>query len=154
MKRENELTLDEWDKVLASLGDAPYWFTISGGEPLMYPNIVELAQLAYKHCRPGVINIPTNAILSSIPERVERIARSCPESQLIVNLSLDGVGPKHDVIRGIQGNFEKFETRLRQLMELRERLPNLAVGIHTVISSFNWKDVPEIIRYADRSGAD
>ncbi len=154
MKRENELTLDEWDKVLASLGDAPYWFTISGGEPLMYPNIVELAQLAYKHCRPGVINIPTNAILSSIPERVERIARSCPESQLIVNLSLDGVGPKHDVIRGIQGNFEKFETRLRQLMELRERLPNLAVGIHTVISSFNWKDISEIVRYADQSGAD
>src|SRR2546425_339975 len=34
MKRENELTIEEWDKVLASLGQAPYWFTISGGEPL------------------------------------------------------------------------------------------------------------------------
>src|SRR6266700_1863686 len=61
MKRENELTIEEWDKVLASLGQAPYWFTISGGEPLMYPHVVELAQLAYKHCSPGVFNIPTNA---------------------------------------------------------------------------------------------
>src|SRR5258708_27877282 len=81
MKRENELTIDEWDKVLASLGQAPYWFTISGGEPLMYPHVVELAQLVYKHCSPGVINIPTNAILPNIPERVERIAKSCPRSE-------------------------------------------------------------------------
>ena len=73
MKREDELTLDEWDKVLASLGNAPYWFTISGGEPLMYPGIVELAKLAYKHNQPGIINIPTNAILKSGPERVEQI---------------------------------------------------------------------------------
>jgi len=154
MKREDELTLDEWDKVLASLGRAPYWFTISGGEPLMYPHIVELAQLAYKHCRPAVINIPTNAILSSIPDRVQRIAESCPESQLIINLSLDGVGKKHDVIRGIQGNFEKFEQRLKQLLALRQRLRNLTVGIHSVISTFSVDHIDEIIEYADRSGAD
>jgi len=154
MKREDELTLDEWDKVLASLGRAPYWFTISGGEPLMYPHVVDLARLAYQHCRPGVINIPTNGILSSIPERVELIARSCPDSQLIINLSLDGVGEKHDLIRGFPGNFKKLEQRLGQLLALRERLGNLTIGIHSVISTFNMGDVDELITYADRSGAD
>jgi len=154
MKRENELTIDEWDKVLASLGRAPYWFTISGGEPLMYPHVVELAQLAYKHCRPGVINIPTNAILPTIPDTVERIAKSCPESQLIINLSLDGVGKKHDFIRGIPGNFEKFEERLGQLLALRKQLRNLAVGIHSVVSVFSVGHLDELIAYADRSGAD
>lgn len=154
MKREDELTLDEWDKVLASLGRAPYWFTISGGEPLMYPHVVELAQLAYKHCHPGIINIPTNGILPNIPERVERIAQLCPESQLIINLSLDGVGKKHDVIRGINGNFEKFEKRLDQLLSLRQRLSNLIVGIHSVVSVFSVGHLDELIDYADRSGAD
>jgi MoaA/NifB/PqqE/SkfB family radical SAM enzyme len=154
MKREDELTLDEWDKVLTSLGRAPYWFTISGGEPLMYPHVVELAQLAYEHCRPGIINIPTNGILPNIPERVKRIAQLCPESQLIINLSLDGVGKKHDVIRGIEGNFEKFEKRLDQLLSLRQQLSNLIVGIHSVVSVFSVGHLDELIDYADRSGAD
>ncbi len=154
MKRENELTIEEWDKVLSSLGQAPYWFTISGGEPLMYPHVVELAELAYKHCKPGIINIPTNAILPIIPERVEKIAKACPESQLIINLSLDGVGAKHDYIRGIPGNFEKFEERLGQLLELKKSLPNLAVGIHSVVSVFSVGHLDELIAYADKSGAD
>jgi len=154
MKRENELSLQEWDKVLASLGRAPYWFTISGGEPLMYPHVVELAQLAYQRCRPGVMNIPTNAILPTIPDRVERIARGCPETQLIINLSLDGVGEKHDVIRGFPGNFQKFEERLKQLLALRSRLTNLTVGIHSVVSVFNVDCLDELITYADQSGAD
>lgn len=154
MKREDELSLEEWDRVLGSLGQAPFWFTISGGEPLMYPHVVELAKLVYDRCRPGVINIPTNAILSSIPDRVERIARACPDSQLIVNLSLDGVGEKHDRIRGIPGNFAKFEERLAQLLALRRRLPNLTVGIHSVVSTFSVGHLDELIAYADRSGAD
>ena len=154
MKRENELTIEEWEKVLRSLGRAPYWFTISGGEPLMYPHAVELAELVYRYCRPGVINIPTNGILESIPDWVERIARMCVESQLIINLSLDGIGTKHDYIRGVPGNFEKFEKRLQQLLALRNRLPNLTIGIHSVISVFSIDQLPELIAYADRSGAD
>lgn len=154
MKREDELNMEEWDRVLASLGRAPYWFTISGGEPFMFPGIVELAQLVYDHCRPGIINIPTNSLLGSIPDKVERIASTCPESQLIINLSLDGVGEKHDFIRGVPGNFEKFEERLRQLLELRESLPNLTVGIHSVVSVFSVGHLDELIAYADQSGAD
>ncbi len=154
MKRENELTLDEWDKVLKSLGRAPYWFTVSGGEPFLYQGLVQLCQLAYRHGRPGIINIPTNGILPSIPEKVQRIAESCSSSRLIINLSLDGIGEKHDFIRGVAGNFEKFEHTCKALLDLRDRLPNLSVGIHTVISVFNVADIDEIIDYADRSGAD
>src|SRR5256885_10916713 len=153
-KREDELTIEEWDKVLASLGQAPFWITISGGEPFIYSHIVDLAERAYQHCRPGIINIPTNGILHTIPEKVDRIARSCPESQLIINLSLDGIGEDHDRIRGVPGNFKKLEERLEELLTLRKELPNLTVGIHSVVSVFNVDHLDDITAYADQSGAD
>ena len=153
MKREDELTLEEWEKVLRSLGDAPYWFTVSGGEPFMVPFIVELCQLAYKYCKPGIINIPTNSLLyKRIPEKVATIAETCPESQLVINLSLDGVGADHDRIRGIPGNFEKFEQNLAALRKLD--YPNLTIGIHSVISVYNVKNVIPLYDYAFASGAD
>jgi MoaA/NifB/PqqE/SkfB family radical SAM enzyme len=154
MKRENELTIEEWERVLASLGTAPYWFTISGGEPFMYPQIVRLAQLAYQYCRPGIINIPSNAILPTIPNNVQQIAQSCPDTQLIINLSLDGIGEKHDTIRGVKGNFDKFERRLEQLLELRSKLKNLTVGIHSVVSIFSVDHLDEIINYVNQTRAD
>ncbi|RMF44714.1 MAG: radical SAM protein [Anaerolineae bacterium] len=153
-KREDELRLDEWEKVLRSLGHAPYWFTISGGEPFLYRHVVELAHMVYRHTRPGIINIPTNGILSDIPTKVQRIAEGCPRSQVIINLSLDGVGEKHDEIRGVPGNFAKFERTLRALLALREGLPNLTVGIHSVISVFSIGHLESLLAYAAQSGAD
>jgi MoaA/NifB/PqqE/SkfB family radical SAM enzyme len=147
MKREDELSLAEWDKVFRSLGRAPFWFTISGGEPFMLPFIVELCQSLYQHCRPAIINIPTNSLMHRIiPKKVEAICRSCPDSQVIINLSLDGVGEVHDYIRGIKGNFEKFELNYRALRELD--LPNLNIGIHSVISAFNIDHAPRLFEYA------
>ena len=58
---------------------------------------------AYRHCRPGIINIPTNGIQHKIiPGRIERVLQAAPKSEVIINLSLDAVGCKHDEIRGVQ----------------------------------------------------
>jgi sulfatase maturation enzyme AslB (radical SAM superfamily) len=85
---------------------------------------------------------------------VQRIAKSCPQSQIIINLSLDGIGEQHDKIRGVPGNFEKFERTLKALLQLRQSLPNLAVGIHTVVSVYSIGHLDKVMRYADQSGAD
>jgi len=84
----------------------------SGGEPLMYPHVSSWQNWPIDTALLAFINIPTNSLLPTIPDRVERIAKACPESQLIINLSLDGIGAKHDYIRGIPGNFVKFEERV------------------------------------------
>lgn len=154
MKRELELTLEEWDKTLSSLGKSPYWFTVSGGEPFLYDGIDELCGMIYKHCRPGIINIPTNAILQSIPAKVEKIARLCSESRIIVNLSLDGIGNRHDEIRGVPGNFDKFEATLKELLRLKQLCTNLTIGIHSVISTFNTDQIPLLLTYFEASKAD
>jgi MoaA/NifB/PqqE/SkfB family radical SAM enzyme len=141
-----DLTVEEFDRVFRSLGRQPYWFTISGGEPFMRKDIVEICKSLYDHCRPGQINIPTNSLVwRPIAERVAAIADYCRDSEVVINLSLDGVGAEHDRVRGIPGNFDKVMRVYRELKALGR--PNLTVGIHSVISKFNIDHFPELHRF-------
>jgi MoaA/NifB/PqqE/SkfB family radical SAM enzyme len=138
-----DLTLEEFNRVFRSLGRAPYWFTISGGEPFLRKDIVEICKSLYDQCRPAQINIPTNSLVwRPIAERVADIADYCRDAEIVINLSLDGVGAKHDELRGIKGNFDKVMLVFRQLKELSR--PNLTVGVHSVISRFNIDQFPEL----------
>jgi len=149
-KKENDLTLEEWDKILASLGRWPFWITISGGEPfLQRDKLVALVKLCYQHNHPAIINIPTNCLLAAlIPRFTEEMCQSIPNTQLIINLSVDGVGGHHDYIRGIPGNFEKARKTLADLKELKNKYSNLTIGIHSVISQFNYQKVDELFDWA------
>lgn len=152
-KTATNFTLDEYDKTLSSIGKVPYWFTLSGGEPFLRNDIVEICDIIYSNCRPGVITIPTNGSLSNIvPETVDEIARSCPRTQIVVNLSIDGVGEKHDLIRGLKGSFNRSMETYEGLRSLNR--PNLTVGIHSVLSTFNASDTSELFAFISRMGPD
>jgi MoaA/NifB/PqqE/SkfB family radical SAM enzyme len=134
----DDLTVDEWDRVFESLGQAPYWFTFSGGEPTLRPDLPDMVESAYRHCRPGIINIPTNGILDRvIPGRIERVLQVAPESEVVVNLSIDGFQAKHDEVRGVPNNWRRAMSTYRQFKELKKQYSNLTLGIHTVLSNFN-----------------
>lgn len=155
-KKENDLTIEEWDKILASIGRRPFWITISGGEPfLQRDKLVSLVKLCYRHNQPAIINVPTNSLLQAfIPKYVEEMCQSIPNTQLIINLSVDGVGGHHDYIRGIPGNFEKALKALGSLKELKRKYSNLTVGIHSVISKFNYQKADELFDWAFSANPD
>src|SRR5438477_5297613 len=147
----DDFTLEEWDRTFQSLGRAPYWFTFSGGEPTLRKDLPEMIASAYRHCRPGIINIPTNGIQDKIiPGRIERILQACPESEVIVNLSLDGVGHKHDELRGVKGNFVRAMRTYAAFKDLKSRYTNFTLGVHTVISNFNVESFPELCEFVQR----
>src|SRR5260370_3523123 len=144
----DDFTIEEYEKTFESVGHAAYWFTFSGGEPTLRKDLPEMVGAAYRHCRPGVINIPTNGIQGkSIPERVERVLQAAPGSEVIVNLSLDGVGVKHDIVRGVKGNFERGMPTYAGLKALKRRLKNFTLGVHTVISNFNVDEFESIYNF-------
>jgi MoaA/NifB/PqqE/SkfB family radical SAM enzyme len=142
-RKVREFTTEEFDKTFESIGPAPYWVTMSGGEPFLRKDITEICKSAYRHFKPGILNIPTNGILSGvIPGKVEEIVQNSPGAQVIVNLSLDGIREKHDEIRNVKNNFSKSMETYEKLTQLN--YPNLSIGIHTVISKFNARNIPEI----------
>ncbi|GHP00225.1 hypothetical protein KSF_102720 [Reticulibacter mediterranei] len=134
----DDFTIEEYEKTFESIGRAPYWFTFSGGEPTLRKDLPEMVGAAYRHCRPGIINIPTNGIQDKIiPDRIEKVLQAAPDSEVIINLSLDGVGEKHDQVRGVKGNFERAMRTYAGLKALKGRYKNFTLGVHTVISNFN-----------------
>lgn len=157
-KRDEELTLGEIEKVFQSMGHI-YIFNVSGGEPFLRPDIVEIIDLACKYLKPGVIHIPTNAIaVDKIEIKTREILKIVSEQndriQVTIKPSLDHIGEKHDQIRGIPGNFKKVLDSFNRLKALKSDFPFLHVELGTVLSQWNVNDIQEIMDYILALGPD
>lgn len=151
----DELNLDEYEKIFRSLGRQVIWATISGGEPYLRLDIVEIIRALNDICKPAVINIPTNALLpETVKDRTKELLEACPRTTVVVNVSLDGVGAKHDKLRGVRGNFEKVLTTFCYLKELRSEFPRLHVGAHSVVSRESIDSLLEVYDYTKQLGVD
>jgi radical SAM protein with 4Fe4S-binding SPASM domain len=149
-RRGEELSLEEIERFAASTPRL-LWLAFSGGEVFLRDDIVEIAELFYRHAKPVIMLLPTNGTL---PERiaacVEEILRRCRRSTVTVKLSLDGIGEEHDRIRGFKGNFERVMESYRLLSPLLEKYPNFELGINTVLCSANQHRVEEVFEYVSR----
>lgn len=135
-KRVNDFTLDEYTRTFRALGRSAFWMTFSGGEPFLRPDLIDIVLSAYRHCRPGIINIPTNGLLvDRVVEGVARLTREAPQTKIVINLSLDGIGAEHDVLRGVPGNYAKLRDCYARLQAIDAA--NLTLGIHSVVSRQN-----------------
>ncbi len=144
-KPNDDLRVDEWRQVFRHLGRTPFYITFTGGEPTLRADLDALVIAAYEECRPKVITIPTNGILTKrVLAQVEHICASCPQTNIGINLSLDDVGERHDAIRNVPGNWERAMETWAGLKELQKRHKNLVLSIHTVVSKFNIARIREI----------
>ncbi len=144
-KKTERLSVEQYKKIFKKVGKSPYWITFSGGEPFLRNDIVEVITEIYKVSKPKIINIPSNGILTKkIVENVKAITHNCKKAQIVINLSIDAIGPDHDKIRNVPGNYAKVIATYNRLKRLDAN--NLSVGIHTVISNFNVSNFSNIAR--------
>ncbi|MGD9096515.1 MAG: radical SAM protein [Desulfobacterales bacterium] len=157
-KRDEELTIAEISRIFRSMGHI-YLFNVSGGEPFLRPDFVEIIAAAVKYLTPGIIHIPTNALALKQSERkisaiLDLLNRNSRHTQLTIKPSMDHVGPKHDDIRGVPGNFDKVMELFDRLKAKKNDYPNLHVELGTVISRWNVDDIEEIAAYVTGLGVD
>lgn len=140
---DGELTLDEYRHLAASIGPLE-WVTLSGGEPFMRPDFAELALVVVRATRPRVVNVPTNGtFLNATTKAVRAMLDGFGETRLVINFSVDGIGVRHDALRGFEGNFERLKRVVAALRAMDES--RLTVGVNTVISAFNVEHASETI---------
>ncbi len=150
-KEKKELKLYEIEKVFKTM-DPVFQLSICGGEPFLRDDLDKICVLACKHIKPTVIHTPTNCLS---PEKIEeltfKIMRKIPKHvKFTIKLSLDGIGKKHDDIRGVEGNFDKLVDTYKRLSKIRVLHPNLYLDAGVTVSMSNLGDIKEITSYVER----
>lgn len=157
-RAEVDLSLEEIEKIFSTMKPV-YFFNMSGGEPFLRKDLPEIVALACKYLKPRVIHTPTNAILTDrIIENTEKIINIIREYDstvpFTVKPSIDGVGAKHDEIRGVKGNFDCLLKTIDGLKKLEEKYDNFHLELGTVISNFNIDDLDEIEDFVHSLGVE
>ena len=116
---------------------------LTGGEPMMYPHLVEVLKQAGETDGLGV-TLSTNATLVN-----ERFAEALAANNVRVHVSIDGKPGFHDEFRGEPGAFARTETGLAELQ--RAGVPFTIV---TTISRDNLADFNHIAAWAVAAGAE
>jgi radical SAM protein with 4Fe4S-binding SPASM domain len=142
-----ELSLGEIRRISASIGPL-LWLAFSGGEIFLRSDLADIASIFYRANRPAIMLFPTNGLLPEvIRDTVEKVLRTCPKSTIVVKLSLDGLGPDHDMLRNTPGSFERTLETYRLLAELIDDYPQFELGVNTVFCSENQDRMDAIIDF-------
>jgi 12,18-didecarboxysiroheme deacetylase len=113
----------------------------SGGEPLMRPDLWELAAWTVAAGMRAVISTNGTLITREAARRLKDLGLS------YVGLSLDGTAATHDAFRGQPGAFAATMAGVRHCQEA-----GLKVGLRFTLSRLNFQEVPAIFDLVEEYG--
>ncbi len=139
-----ELTTDE---VFAVMDDLRRFrvpvLILSGGEPLLRPDIFDIA----RHAKSlgFYVGLSSNGTLID-SANIDRIA-GCDFDY--VGVSLDGIGATHDRFRQMNGAFDASLQGIRLCRDL-----GLKIGVRFTMTQENAHDLPQLLRLVEEEGID
>lgn len=131
---DNELSTEEGRLLiddLAAFGVPVLLF--SGGEPLIRPDLPELAAYAVQHGMRAVISTNGTLIDGAMARTLKEIGLS------YVGISIDGTEAVNDRFRGVSGAYRKAMEGIRNCREA-----GIKVGLRFTINRFNAGEIPAI----------
>ena len=141
---EGELSTDECYRLLDNIASfARPIIILTGGEPMLRPDVYEIASYAHRLELP-VVMAPCGVLLSD-----ETTARILECGIHRISVSLDGASAAtHDAFRGVSGAFEGCLKGLEAA-----RRAGLDFQINTTVSRHNVAELPAILELTARLGA-
>ncbi|MEI7689384.1 MAG: radical SAM protein [Candidatus Saccharibacteria bacterium] len=137
---EHRVIANKLKEQLATNIDTKYGVALTGGEPFLKSDIVDIIK-AYQSEGLGV-TISTNGLLIT-----EDQARFLADSDVSISISLDGPNAgTHDMIRG-EGNFDRVIDQINMIVDCGVR-----VGINHLVHEANFDHLEETITLAYELG--
>lgn len=145
---DEELSLEEIDKITKSMKGPLINLSLSGGEPFLRDDLEKIIDIFDQNVGMRFLTIPTNGLASEkIEQKIIEIA-DIFSGRITVMLSIDGIGKNHDEIRGVSGNFNKILETYERLAGLH--LENLKLGVNTCLTDKNKNGYREINDFVKR----
>ncbi|MBM3253040.1 MAG: glycosyltransferase [Candidatus Omnitrophica bacterium] len=132
-----ELTPVEIDQFSKNMGRINF-ITITGGEPFLREDIVDIVTTLNKNLKPLLITLLTNGEMREVViSRLNEILARCQNKNILVKISLDGPREVHDRMRLKTGAFENTIATFNELKKMKMAYPNLSLGIITTYTPEN-----------------
>jgi len=144
-KKQNNLTLDEINKISKNLGHLKY-VTLAGGEPMIRNDVFEIINIFKKNNDLQMVNIVTNAwFVDKIKNLTKRVLSELPDLHINFGISIDGLETEHDFIRQKKGSFKKCCETLNELAIISEKNSNkkLSFVVNGVYTAQNASTILE-----------
>mgnify|MGYP000869641277 FL=1 len=147
--KKQELDLNNWKKITDKLlADGLEVAVLSGGEPLLRPNVT-FPLVDYLHANNIYVVLNSSGILFEHNDNLfNELFKHFPD---LLVFSVDSISSeKHDLNRAMKGTFHSVVNSIKKIKEHG----NFYVGIRTVITRNNYREIPDIISYFSRLGVD
>ena len=141
-KKRPLLSVEEIKKSYLSYARNIGGVSLTGGEPFMRPDIVELCNVFQEDKAVNSIAINTNGWNPDyIEKKVREILANAPRRQSIrMTISLDGLEKTHDFIRERKGAFKNAVASIRKLKSLSLQDRRLSINAQVTFVQFNKKE--------------
>ncbi len=120
---------------------------LTGGEPFVRKDMLDIAHLAQRKLRPLVLHVTTNGFLT------ERIISFCEQRQrdvpLMMLISIDGMKDKHNAVRGRETAWDSVQRTLWALAPRQKEL-RMRLGVNQTIvdaeGATQYRELHELLR--------
>lgn len=147
-KRQDEMTLEQINKMIKSLKTQLNMLVITGGEPFIRKDLYEICTAFYKINKTKRINIVTNGLLGTkILDTVTRLVTENPERRLTIIVSLDGLEETHNKIRRVPNIWKKDMDLINDLKKIAEQHSNLSLFVNLTMTKTNINEVKPLSKF-------
>ena len=150
--QEQELTIEEWKKILLNLHNwmGNYQFIISGGEPFLRDDVFEMAE--YAASLGDTVNIVTNGL--ALPDKLDKVLNSAFTN---ITFSLNAIqNPEiHNISRGRKDAFQRTIDAIQNLNYMNKyrgghKWKNIFLS--TVVMPSNLSEIKPIAEFCKIEG--
>jgi MoaA/NifB/PqqE/SkfB family radical SAM enzyme len=149
VREHDDLSAEEWRGVFRQLTSLDL-VKVLGGEPFVRRDIVEILTDIRDIVDPYVLQLTTNGMM---PKQTIEALHAVAWPGLQLRISVDGIEPTHDRMRGVDGSWAKVTDTVRQVAELKGKY-GFKFGINFAVTDDSVDELDDMIRFAEEVGAD